>query len=89
MRPAIAVLVLPAIAPPARAQHPGCVNPERVDRRLAGPVDEAENHARDRRIVSTIPGMPRDRYVYRPLGDDPRRADPLVVSSRDVVCRRA
>ena len=57
MRPTLAVFVVLAIAMPARAQYLGCVDLERVNRRLAGHVDDyTENHGRDRRIVSTILG---------------------------------
>lgn len=80
MRPTIAMLVVLAIALPARAQYLGCVDLDRVNRRLAGHVDDyTENHGGDRRIFSPILGRPRDLYVYTPPGYDPRRAYPLVV----------
>jgi enterochelin esterase-like enzyme len=80
MRPTFALFVVLAIALPARGQYLGCVNLERVNRRLAGHVDDyTENHGKDRRIFSMILGMPRDLYVYRPPGYDPHRLYPLVV----------
>ena len=80
MRLSIAILVVLALGLPARAQYLGCVNLERVDRRLAGQVvDYTNNHGCDRRIFSPILGMPRDLYVYLPPGYDPRNAYPLVL----------
>jgi len=80
MRPLIAVLVMLAVVLPARAQFPERVNLERVNRRLSGHViDYTNHHGSDRRINSSILGMPRDLYVYLPPGYDPGRSYPLVL----------
>ena len=80
MRSPLTIFVLLVLAMPARGQYLGCVNLDRVDRRLAGQVvDYTNNHGADRRIFSPILGMPRDLYVYLPPGYDPRNAYPLVV----------
>jgi S-formylglutathione hydrolase FrmB len=71
------VALAPAVAP---AQLFNLVNLDRLNRRLEGHVDDyTRNHGADRRIVSRVLGEPRDMYVYRPPGYDPRRAYPLVL----------
>jgi enterochelin esterase-like enzyme len=80
MRFTTALFISLAMALPARAQYLGCVNLDRVNRRLAGQVvDYTKNHGTDHRIFSPILGMPRDLYVYLPQGYDPSRAYPLVL----------
>lgn len=71
----IAAFVILVMTLPARGQYLGCVNLERVNRRLSGPVvDYTTNHGSDRRIYSTVLGTPRDLYVYLPPGYDPSHA---------------
>ena len=80
MRYTTAVLIVLVLAPPTRAQYMGCVNLDRVNSRLSGHVvDHTKNHGSDRRIFSTILGMPRDLYIYLPPHYDPRSAYPLVL----------
>lgn len=80
MRLAAAVLVLLAVAPPARGQFLDHASLDRLNRRLAGHVDDyTHNHGSDRRIVSPILGRPRDLYVYLPPGYTPTRAYPVVL----------
>jgi enterochelin esterase-like enzyme len=80
MRSTIAVFIVLVFALPARAQYLACVDLDRVNRQLAGPVDNyTRNHGSDHRIFSPILGKPRDLYVYVPPGYDPRRAYPLLL----------
>jgi pimeloyl-ACP methyl ester carboxylesterase len=80
MRLISAVLIVLALATPGRAQYLGCVNLDRVNRRLSGNVvDYTQNHGADRRIYSPILGRPRDLYVYLPPGYNPSCSYPLVV----------
>ncbi len=74
------VLVVLAIPTAARGQLRNRINLDRLNRRLAGRVDDyTHNHGVDRRLVSPVLGMPRDLYVYVPPGYSTARAYPLVV----------
>jgi S-formylglutathione hydrolase FrmB len=80
MRLFIAVVVMSACTLPAQAQYLNRVKIERVNRRLAGQlIDYTKNHRDDRRIYSSILGMPRDLYVYLPPGYNPACTYPLVL----------
>ncbi len=80
MRHALALLALLAFAVPAQAQLRNHANIDRLNRRLAGHMEDyTHNHGQDRRIFSPILGMPRDLYVYLPPGYDPRLAYPLII----------
>jgi S-formylglutathione hydrolase FrmB len=74
------VLIVLAIPTAAQGQFREHINLERLNRRLAGRVDDyTHNHGADRRLVSPVLGMPRDLYVYVPPGYSTARAYPLVV----------
>ncbi len=78
MRLAAAVLILLAVAWPARGQFRDHASLDRLNRRLAGRVvDHTHNHGVDRRIASPILGRPRDLYVYLPPGYTTARAYPV------------
>ena len=80
MRPLVVVLALLAFASSAHAQVGNCRSLEKLNDRLGGQVlDYTHNHGSDRRMVSSILGIPRDLYVYLPPGYNPARAYPLLV----------
>ena len=87
MRHAAAVLILLAVARPARGQFRDRASLDRLNRRLAGRVvDYTHNHGADRRIFSPILGRPRDLYIYLPPGYTPRgptRSSSLHMASVD------
>jgi S-formylglutathione hydrolase FrmB len=77
---AVLVLILLTVAGPARGQFRECASLDRLNRRLAGHVDDyTHNHGADRRVFSPILGRPRDLYVYTPPGYTPSRAYPVVL----------
>lgn len=79
MRLFAAACLLLIFAAPARGQFWAFANADRLNRKLAGHID---NYTRgllhDRRIESRVLGQPRDLYVYRPPGYDPRRRYPVL-----------
>ena len=80
MRGAAVVLILLAVVPSARAQFRDRASLDRLNRRIAGHVDDyTHNHGDDRRIFSPILGRPRDLYVYTPPGYSPSRSYPVVL----------
>jgi S-formylglutathione hydrolase FrmB len=80
MQPLIAILIVLMSAVPAQAQFLNRISLQRINHRLAGHViDHTNNHGSDRRIDSTILGMPRDLYVYLPPGYNPSCSYPLVL----------
>ncbi|MHC5542093.1 alpha/beta hydrolase [Singulisphaera rosea] len=76
----LVLLGLLAIPLPASAQFLARASIDRINRKLQGQVDDyTHNHGQDRRIFSTILGMPRDLYVYTPPGYSPACAYPVLL----------
>ncbi|MDB5349493.1 MAG: enterochelin esterase-like enzyme [Planctomycetota bacterium] len=79
MRSFAAVCLVLLVATPARAQVFAFASADRVNRKIAGHVDDyTHGLGHDRRIYSPILNQPRDLYVYLPPGYDPKKAYPLL-----------